>query len=158
MVLDEATSALDTESEKLVQTALENMMKNRTSIVIAHRLSTIQNADLIVVMKQGKIVEQGKHQELLNQKGMYHKLVLLQSLACGTPVISTDNSGFFDINNYAQCGISIDGHSSNDIYHSLIKAYDIYKSGYYSSLLNNCYHISNFFTWQRFRNGIKELI
>ena len=80
MVLDEATSALDTESEKLVQTALENMMKNRTSIVIAHRLSTIQNADLIVVMKQGKIVEQGKHQELLNQKGMYHKLVLLQSL------------------------------------------------------------------------------
>ena len=60
--------------------ALENMMKNRTSIVIAHRLSTIQNADCIVVMKQGKIVEQGKHQELLDQKGMYHKLVLLQSL------------------------------------------------------------------------------
>ena len=80
MVLDEATSALDTESEQLVQTALENMMKNRTSIVIAHRLSTIQNADCIVVMKQGKIVEQGKHQELLDQKGMYHKLVLLQSL------------------------------------------------------------------------------
>lgn len=80
MVLDEATSALDTESEQLVQTALENMMKNRTSVVIAHRLSTIQNADCIVVMKQGKIVEQGKHQELLDQKGMYHKLVLLQSL------------------------------------------------------------------------------
>lgn len=80
MVLDEATSALDTESEQLVQTALENMMKNRTSIVIAHRLSTIQNADCIVVMKQGKIIEQGKHQELLDQKGMYHKLVLLQSL------------------------------------------------------------------------------
>lgn len=80
MVLDEATSALDTESEQLVQTALENMMKNRTSIVIAHRLSTIQNADCIIVMKQGKIVEQGKHQELLDQKGMYHKLVLLQSL------------------------------------------------------------------------------
>lgn len=80
MVLDEATSALDTESEQLVQTALENMMKNRTSIVIAHRLSTIQNADCIVVMKQGKIVEQGKHQELLDKKGMYHKLVLLQSL------------------------------------------------------------------------------
>ena len=80
MVLDEATSSLDTESEQLVQTALENMMKNRTSIVIAHRLSTIQNADCIVVMKQGKIVEQGKHQELLDQKGMYHKLVLLQSL------------------------------------------------------------------------------
>ena len=78
--MDEATSALDTESEQLVQVALENMMKNRTSIVIAHRLSTIQNADLIIVMKQGKIIEQGKHQELLDRKGMYQKLVLLQSL------------------------------------------------------------------------------
>ena len=80
MILDEATSALDTESERLVQEALENMMKNRTSIVIAHRLSTIQNADQIIVMKQGKIVEQGKHQELLEKKGMYHKLVLMQTL------------------------------------------------------------------------------
>jgi subfamily B ATP-binding cassette protein MsbA len=80
MILDEATSALDTESERLVQEALENMMKNRTSIVIAHRLSTIQNADQIIVMKQGKIVEQGKHQELLDKKGMYHKLVLMQTL------------------------------------------------------------------------------
>ena len=80
MILDEATSALDTESERLVQEALENMMKNRTSIVIAHRLSTIQNADQIIVMKQGGIVEQGKHQELLDKKGMYHKLVLMQSM------------------------------------------------------------------------------
>jgi subfamily B ATP-binding cassette protein MsbA len=80
MILDEATSALDTESERLVQEALENMMKNRTSIVIAHRLSTIQNADQIIVMKQGEIVEQGKHQELLDKKGMYHKLVLMQTL------------------------------------------------------------------------------
>ena len=80
MILDEATSALDTESERLVQEALENMMKNRTSIVIAHRLSTIQNADQIIVMKQGEIVEQGKHQELLDKKGMYHKLVSMQSL------------------------------------------------------------------------------
>lgn len=79
MILDEATSALDTESERLVQKALENMMKNRTSIVIAHRLSTIQNADEIVVMQKGEIVEQGKHQELINQKGMYHKLVSMQS-------------------------------------------------------------------------------
>ena len=80
MILDEATSALDTESERLVQIALENMMKNRTSIVIAHRLSTIQNADIIIVMQKGKIVEQGKHQELLEKKGVYSKLVEMQSI------------------------------------------------------------------------------
>lgn len=79
MVLDEATSALDTESEQLVQKALEEMTKNRTSLVIAHRLSTIQKADLIVVMKQGKIVEQGKHEVLLAKKGEYFKLVTMQS-------------------------------------------------------------------------------
>lgn len=80
MVLDEATSALDTESEQIVQTALEKMMENRTSLVIAHRLSTIQNADTIVVMKKGKIVEQGKHAELLALQGEYYKLVTMQSL------------------------------------------------------------------------------
>ncbi|PJJ06933.1 ABC-type multidrug transport system fused ATPase/permease subunit [Flavobacterium sp. 1] len=80
MILDEATSALDTESEKFVQVALENMMQNRTSIVIAHRLSTIQKADLIVVMKKGKIVEQGKHEELIAMNGAYNKLVTMQSL------------------------------------------------------------------------------
>lgn len=80
MILDEATSALDTESEQLVQLALENMMKNRTSIVIAHRLSTIQKADQILVMRKGKVVEQGKHEELLTQKGEYFKLVSMQSL------------------------------------------------------------------------------
>ena len=79
MVLDEATSALDTESERLVQSALENMMKNRTSVVIAHRLSTIQNADLIVVMQKGKIVEQGTHAALMQQQGMYQRLVEMQS-------------------------------------------------------------------------------
>lgn len=79
MILDEATSALDTESEKLVQQALENMMKNRTSVVIAHRLSTIQKADHIIVMQEGKIVEQGKHTDLLAKKGMYKKLVDMQS-------------------------------------------------------------------------------
>ena len=80
MILDEATSALDTESEQLVQVALEKMMENRTSLVIAHRLSTIQKADKIVVMKKGKIVEQGKHEELLAKKGEYYKLVTMQSL------------------------------------------------------------------------------
>ena len=79
MILDEATSALDTESEKLVQNALENMMKNRTSIVIAHRLSTIQNADIIVVMEKGKIIEQGNHMTLMAQNGTYRKLVEMQS-------------------------------------------------------------------------------
>ncbi|WP_159948229.1 ABC transporter ATP-binding protein [Polaribacter septentrionalilitoris] len=81
MILDEATSALDTESEQLVQIALEKMMQNRTSLVIAHRLSTIQKADQIVVMKKGKIVEQGKHEELLTKKGEYFKLVTMQSLS-----------------------------------------------------------------------------
>jgi subfamily B ATP-binding cassette protein MsbA len=79
MILDEATSALDTESEKFVQVALENMMQNRTSIVIAHRLSTIQKADLIVVMQKGKIVEQGRHDELIAMNGTYNKLVSMQS-------------------------------------------------------------------------------
>ena len=79
MILDEATSALDTESERLVQIALENMMQNRTSIVIAHRLSTIQKADIIVVMQKGKIVEQGNHEELLVKNGTYSKLVSMQS-------------------------------------------------------------------------------
>jgi len=79
MILDEATSALDTESERLVQVALENMMKNRTSIVIAHRLSTIQNADNIIVMQKGEIVEQGNHSELLQKNAVYKKLVDMQS-------------------------------------------------------------------------------
>lgn len=79
MILDEATSALDTESERLVQNALENMMQNRTSIVIAHRLSTIQNADQIVVLSNGEIVEQGTHPELLAKRGVYFNLIEMQS-------------------------------------------------------------------------------
>lgn len=80
MILDEATSALDTESERLVQDALEKMMRNRTSIVIAHRLSTIQNADTIVVLQKGEIAEQGSHQALLAANGIYKKLVAMQTL------------------------------------------------------------------------------
>ena len=80
MVLDEATSALDTESEKLVQEALENLMSNRTSLVIAHRLSTIQKADQIVVMQNGEIIEMGTHAELIGNNSKYKKLVEMQSL------------------------------------------------------------------------------
>ncbi len=80
LILDEATSALDTESEKLVQEALENLMMNRTSIVIAHRLSTIKKADLICVFHEGEIVERGTHDELLLNKGIYYKLHSMQNL------------------------------------------------------------------------------
>ena len=80
MILDEATSALDTESEQLVQEALERLMQNRTSIVIAHRLSTIQNSDTIIVMKEGEIVESGTHQELISKNGNYKLLVDMQNL------------------------------------------------------------------------------
>ncbi|MCH5226983.1 MAG: ABC transporter ATP-binding protein [Muribaculaceae bacterium] len=80
LILDEATSALDTESERLVQEALERLMKNRTTIVVAHRLSTITNADLICVMQDGKIVERGTHKELISQNGVYRHLVEMQSL------------------------------------------------------------------------------
>jgi subfamily B ATP-binding cassette protein MsbA len=79
MILDEATSSLDSESEKLVQDALENLMKNRTSVIIAHRLSTIQKADLILVMNNGQIIEKGKHNELIELNGVYSKLIKLQS-------------------------------------------------------------------------------
>ncbi len=81
MLLDEATSALDTESEKLVQDALNNLMKNRTSLIIAHRLSTIQNADIIVVLEGGRIVEQGTHQQLLMNDGLYKRLIGMQTFS-----------------------------------------------------------------------------
>jgi subfamily B ATP-binding cassette protein MsbA len=81
LILDEATSALDSESEKLVQEALFNLMKNRTSLVIAHRLSTIQHADEILVIQQGQIVERGTHDYLNNKNGLYKKLVDIQKTA-----------------------------------------------------------------------------
>jgi ATP-binding cassette, subfamily B, bacterial MsbA len=79
LILDEATSALDTESEKLVQDALENLMLNRTTLVVAHRLSTIKRADEICVMHEGKIVERGKHDDLVALDGYYKKLCDMQS-------------------------------------------------------------------------------
>ncbi|MEA3317980.1 MAG: ABC transporter ATP-binding protein, partial [Bacteroidota bacterium] len=81
LILDEATSALDTESEKLVQDAIVNLMKDRTSIVIAHRLSTVKDADEICVLQNGEIVERGKHPELIEKKGVYKKLHDLQIFA-----------------------------------------------------------------------------
>ncbi|HET7898720.1 MAG TPA: ATP-binding cassette domain-containing protein, partial [Flavisolibacter sp.] len=80
LILDEATSSLDTESERLVQDAINNMMQNRTSIVIAHRLSTIRHADEILVLQKGEIVERGTHDELLEKKGYYYKLVQMQEV------------------------------------------------------------------------------
>ena len=81
LILDEATSALDTESERLVQEALERLMKTRTTIAIAHRLSTIKNADEICVLYEGEIVERGKHEELLEKNGYYKRLNDMQSLS-----------------------------------------------------------------------------
>lgn len=80
LILDEATSALDSESERLVQDALNHLMQNRTSIIIAHRLSTIQHADEIVVIQQGQIIERGKHEALLGGKGLYKKLIEFQKM------------------------------------------------------------------------------
>lgn len=80
LILDEATSSLDTESERLVQDAINNMMQNRTSIVIAHRLSTIRHADEIIVLQKGNIVERGTHEQLMDQNGFYKKLVEMQEV------------------------------------------------------------------------------
>ena len=80
LILDEATSALDSESEKLVQDAILNLTKNRTTLVIAHRLSTIQNADLILVLKEGKIIQSGTHLELIKEAGVYKTLLEIQNL------------------------------------------------------------------------------
>ncbi|MCZ2298974.1 MAG: ATP-binding cassette domain-containing protein [Chitinophagales bacterium] len=80
LILDEATSALDTESEKLVQDAIDKMMKNRTCLIIAHRLSTVKHADEIIVLQKGQIIERGKHEELISKNGMYSHLVKMQEL------------------------------------------------------------------------------
>ena len=79
MILDTATSALDSATENLVQSAIEKMQKDRTTIIIAHRLSTIQNADRIIVLKDGEIIEQGTHSELIKASGEYSKLIQQQT-------------------------------------------------------------------------------
>jgi subfamily B ATP-binding cassette protein MsbA len=78
LILDEATSALDTESEKMVQRAIEVLMKDRTALVIAHRLSTVQNADKIIVLEKGEIIEVGSHTDLYNKGGLYRRLYDIQ--------------------------------------------------------------------------------
>ena len=78
LILDEATSALDTESERYIQAALQKIMRNRTTLVIAHRLSTIENADVILVIDQGCIVEKGSHSELIEKNGAYARLHQMQ--------------------------------------------------------------------------------
>ena len=80
LILDEATSSLDTESERLVQDAINNMMQNRTSVVIAHRLSTIRHADEIIVLQKGEIVERGNHDALMQKGGYYYRLVQMQEV------------------------------------------------------------------------------
>ena len=93
LILDEATSSLDAENEALVQTALENVMKDRTILIIAHRLSTIKNADHIICMKDGKVVEEGTHSSLMSKKGIYFKLVNTQIVED----IKTNNHNIDDI-------------------------------------------------------------
>jgi len=90
LILDEATSSIDTETEQLIQQAIERVMRDRTSIVVAHRLSTVQNADRIIVLHHGEIREQGNHQELLAQRGLYWKVYKLQYADLNKPVLTTD--------------------------------------------------------------------
>jgi len=78
LILDEATSALDTESERYIQSALQKVMSNRTTLVIAHRLSTIENADIILVIDHGRIIERGSHEELIQKNGAYARLHRMQ--------------------------------------------------------------------------------
>ena len=92
LILDEATSSVDTRTERLIQKALENLLKGRTSFVIAHRLSTIRNADLLLVLDQGQIVERGKHDELLKRQGFYYNLYMSQFRSL-EPEITVDRDG-----------------------------------------------------------------
>jgi ATP-binding cassette subfamily B protein len=100
LILDEATSSIETETEQLIQQAIERVMRNRTSIVVAHRLSTIQRADQIIVLHHGEIREQGTHQELLAHRGLYWKLYKLQ-YADGArpelPVLNPDEEGAVEV-------------------------------------------------------------
>ncbi|MCA9258280.1 MAG: hypothetical protein KDA61_03720, partial [Planctomycetales bacterium] len=88
LILDEATSNLDTESEQLIQQSLRDLMHSRTTIVIAHRLSTVAQADLILVMEGGEIVERGRHEDLMARRGVYHEMVTRQRDAMQAELLS----------------------------------------------------------------------
>jgi len=96
LVLDEATSALDTESERHIQAALEEVILGRTTLVIAHRLSTIEQADVILVMDKGQLVEQGSHQELMDKEGIYARLHQLQFQSSRPAQVAKDDTGLSD--------------------------------------------------------------
>jgi subfamily B ATP-binding cassette protein MsbA len=96
LVLDEATSALDTESERHIQAALEEVILGRTTLVIAHRLSTIEQADVILVMDKGQLVEQGSHQELMDKEGIYARLHQLQFQSSRSVQVAKDDTGLSD--------------------------------------------------------------
>mgnify|MGYP001104457815 CR=1 FL=1 len=93
LILDEATSSVDTRTERLIQAALETLLKGRTSFVIAHRLSTIRNADQVLVIEDGQIVERGKHDELLAKRGAYYNLYMRQFVGEETPQPAPGNNG-----------------------------------------------------------------
>ena len=110
LILDEATSSIDTETEQLIQRAIERVMRDRTSIVVAHRLSTIQNADRIIVLHHGEIREQGTHQQLLAERGLYWKLYKLQYADTSREEVNTDKHGSIRITKILTKSVFIRGY------------------------------------------------
>jgi ABC-type multidrug transport system ATPase subunit len=121
LLLDEATSALDTESERLVQAALDNASTNRTTIVIAHRLSTIKHADKIVVMSKGEIIEIGRHDELIAKQGVYYGLVRAQELKTQQNNEDDDDDDDSSISSKTENEIAITFDEKNEKHHNLTR-------------------------------------
>lgn len=123
LILDEATSAIDVRSEKIVQEALDRVCRGRTTIVIAHRLSTISNADHIIVMNDGKSIEEGTHEGLINKDGMYHGLVSAQLLeTCAEPMEkAADESTYAQEEELSSPVDSYDGEEGGNDHHSIKK-------------------------------------